>query len=186
MPNPNSYHLLSAALSPHPHGDCLATMTSLSLTHAKHASALGSGTYSSLCLLLTPSLLSRRRFKAISVEAFLDHSALHECTPPSPFPLTPLSVSSQHLELCDHDPVTYLFPVCPHATRISTAWGQGLFYFVHSYIPSTKNRSGAPWIFVEPWFVYQFFHHKVDLWYDFMAASSYLSAFPGERLISYN
>ena len=117
-----------------------------------------------LCLLLIPSLLSRPRLKAISVEAFSDHSALYGCTPPS-LPLTPLSVSLEHLQSCDHDPFTHLFPVCPPATRISTAWGQGFFCFVHSYIPSTKNRSGAPWIFVEPWFVYQFFHHKIDLWW---------------------
>ena len=123
--------------------------------HAKHASALRFGTYSLLRLLFIPSLLSRPRLKAISVEAFSDHSALYECTPPS-LPFTPLSVSSQHLQSCDHDPFTHLFPVCPPATRISTAWGQGFFCFVHSYIPSTKNRSGAPWIFVEPWFTNSF------------------------------
>lgn len=73
-------------------------MTQLCLTQAKHASALGFRTYSSLCLLLTPSLLSRSRFKVISVEAFFRPL----CMPPSSFPRTPLSVSSQHLQSCDH------------------------------------------------------------------------------------
>lgn len=116
---PHSHHLSSAALSPRPRGDRLATVTSSSLTHAKHAPTSGLGTCSSLRLLLTLSFLSSLRSKVITVEAFSDHCALCAYSPRPTFFLTYASFR--------------------FSTALTIVWPWSIHIFISCLLPHHQN-----------------------------------------------
>lgn len=151
---PHSHRLSSAALSPRPRGDRLATVTSSSLTHAKHAPTSGLGTCSSLRLLLTLSFLSSLRSKVITVEAFSDHCALCAYSPRPTFFLTYASFRfstaltvvwpwSIHI-------IYFLFASTPPEYLLHV--GRALSALFTAVSPAPRPDTGAPWLFVEPWF----------------------------------
>lgn len=151
---PHSHRLSSAALSPRPHGDRLATVTSSSLTHAKHAPTSALGTCSSLRLLLTLSFLSSLRSKVITVEAFSDHCALCVYFPRPTFfshlRLLQVLHSTYNRVTMIHSHIYFLFASTPPEYLLHE--GRALSALFTAVSPAPRTDTGAPWLFVEPWF----------------------------------